>query len=150
MDRARCGVIPMRTVIERLIGSWRLVSYQTVDGTGRRGEPYAAAVGRLTYDDRGNMSGQVMRPDRERVDVGLSNTQSVRAAQIGYIAYFGSYEVAPEGASIAHHVEGALNPEWVGGTQLRKLRFDGDRLVLSADVRKGGDTVTHTLTWERC
>ena len=140
----------MRAVSERLIGSWRLVSYQTLDGAGRRGEPYAAAVGRLTYDDRGNMSGQVMRPDRARVEVGIGNAQLVRAAYIGYIAYFGSYEVAPDGATVVHRVEGALNPEWVGGTQVRKLKFDGDRLVLSADVRKGVDIVTHTLIWERC
>ena len=140
----------MKAVIERLIGTWRLVSYETLDENGRRGEPYAAAIGRLTYDDRGNMSGQVMRPDRARVEVGTGNAQSVRAAYIGYIAYFGSYEVAANGASVVHRVEGALNPEWVGGTQTRRLRFDGDRLVLSADVDKKGATVTHTLTWQRC
>lgn len=140
----------MKAVAERLIGSWRLVSYETIDEAGRRGAPYAAAVGRLTYDDRGNMSGQVMRPDRARVEVGVGNAQSVRAAYIGYIAYFGSYEVAPDGTSVIHRVEGALNPEWVGGTQTRKLRFEGERLVLSADVDKNGATVTHTLTWARC
>ena len=30
------------------------------------------------------------------------------------------------------------------------MRFDGERLVLSADVRKSGAIVTHVLTWERC
>ncbi len=140
----------MKAVSERLIGSWGLVSYETRDPAGRRGEPYAAAVGRLTYDDRGHMSGQVMRPDRARVEVGKGHAQSVRAACIGYIAYFGSYEVAADGRSVVHRVEGALNPEWVGGTQVRTLRFDGDHLVLSADVRKNGDIVTHVLTWERC
>jgi hypothetical protein len=140
----------MTAVSSRLVGSWRLVSYETRDPAGRVGQPYAEAVGRLTYDDRGNMTGQVMRPDRARVEVGKGNAQTVRAAYIGYIAYFGSYEVAPDGASVVHRVEGALNPEWVGGRQVRKLRFDGDRLVLSADVRKNNAIVTHTLTWERC
>lgn len=140
----------MKGVTERLVGSWRLMSYETVDPSGRRGQPYAAAVGRLTYDDRGNMTGQVMRPDRAHVEVGKGNAQTVRAAYIGYIAYFGSYEVAPDGASVVHRVEGALNPEWAGGEQARKLRFDGERLVLSAEVSKNGDIVTHTLTWERC
>lgn len=140
----------MRAVSERLVGSWRLVSYETRDRSGRQGTPYADAVGRLSYDDRGNMAGQVMRPDRARVEVGIGNAQTVRAAYIGYIAYFGSYEVAADGTSVVHRVEGALNPEWVGGRQERKLRFDGERLVLSADVRKNGDVVTHTLTWERC
>jgi hypothetical protein len=150
VDFAGCGGAPVREIRERLIGSWRLVSYETNDPAGRLGRPYADAVGRLTYDARGNMSGQVMRPDRAPVAIGKGNAQSVRAAYIGYIAYFGSYEVAADGASVVHRVEGALNPEWVGGTQIRRLRFDGERLVLSANVQKNGEIVTHTLTWERC
>ena len=135
---------------ERLIGSWRLVSYETTETEGRRGKPYGDAVGRLSYDENGNMAGQVMRPDRARVELGEGNAQQVRAAYLGYIAYFGTYEVAEDGNSVVHHVHGALNPTWVGGDQVRRMRFDGDRLVLSADVRKSGAIVTHVLTWERC
>ena len=135
---------------ERLIGNWRLLSYETTETGTRRGRPYGNAVGRLSYDDKGNMSGQVMRPDRAKVGIGEGNAQQVRAAYLGYIAYFGTYEVASDGESVVHHVHGALNPAWVGGDQVRRMRFDGERLVLSADVRKSGGTVTHTLTWERC
>jgi len=135
---------------ERLIGTWRLVSYETDEQGGKRGKPYGDAVGRLDYDEHGNMSGQVMRPGRVRVELGEGGAQQVRAAYLGYIAYFGTYEVAADGKSVVHHVHGSLNPSWVGGQQVRTMRFDGDRLVLSADVRKNGDTVTHTLTWERC
>jgi Lipocalin-like domain len=135
---------------ERLIGTWRLVSYETDEPGGKRGRPYGHAVGRLDYDEHGNMSGQVMRPGRARVELGDGGAQQVRAAYLGYIAYFGTYEIAPDGTSVVHHVEGSLNPAWVGGQQVRKMRFDGERLVLSADVRKNGDIVTHTLTWERC
>jgi hypothetical protein len=145
---------------ERLIGNWRLVSYETseassgvAEGSARsagRGRPYGDAVGRLSYDENGNMAGQVMRPDRASVELGTGNAQQVRAAYLGYIAYFGTYEVAADGQSVVHHVHGSLNPAWVGGDQIRRMRFDGDRLVLSADVRKGGDIVTHILTWERC
>ena len=135
---------------QRLVGTWRLVSYDTESPDGRRGQPYAEAVGRLEYDDHGNMSGQVMRPNRARVEI-AGNVQQVRAAYIGYIAYFGTYEVADDGASVVHHVEGALNPAWVGGRQVRSLRFDGDRLILTATVQKNEDElVGPTLTWERC
>jgi hypothetical protein len=137
-------------VKNRLIGNWRLVTYETVDEGGRRAKPYGEAVGRLTYDDRGNMSGQVMRPDRARVELGEGNAQQVRAAYMGYIAYFGTYDVDSAAAQVVHHVQGSLNPAWVGGDQVRTMRFDGDRLVLSAAVVKRGQTVTHTLTWERC
>ncbi len=134
----------------RLVGNWRLISYETLDEAGRRGRPYGDAVGRLTYDAHGNMAGQVMRPDRAPVTYGEGSAQQVRAAYLGYIAYFGTYEVAPDGCSIVHRVQGSLNPAWVGGNQLRAIRFEGDRLVLQAEVEKGGGVVRHQLTWERC
>ena len=135
---------------DRLIGSWRLVSYETEEPNGRRGQPYGKAVGRLSYDENGNMAGQVMRPGRADVSLGEGSAQQVRAAYLGYIAYFGTYEVAPDGTSVVHHVDAALNPAWVGGDQVRAMRFDGERLVLSAAVAKSGETVKHVLTWERC
>ena len=124
---------------ERLIGSWRLVSYETTDTQGRKGRPYGDAVGRISYDANGNMAGQVMRPDRTEAD-----------AYRGYIAYFGTYEVAADGRSVVHHVEGSLNPAWVGGDQVRGLRFEGERLILSTETQKSGTAVLHELTWERC
>ena len=135
---------------ERLIGNWRLVSYVTSDAQGKRGAPYGEATGRLMYDANGNMAGQVMRPDRARVELGEGSAPQVRAAYLGYIAYFGTYEIAADGQSVVHRVDGSLNPAWVGGDQVRRMRFEGDRLILSADVRKNGQTVTHVLTWERC
>jgi hypothetical protein len=133
----------------RLVGTWRLVSYITDEPDARRGTPYGDAVGRLQYDAAGNMAGQVMRPDRGPVEVGEGAAQQVRAAYLGYIAYFGRYDVSADGRTVTHHVEGALNPAWVGGDQVRGIRFDGDRLVLTAGVPKGGKVVTHVLTWER-
>jgi hypothetical protein len=134
---------------ERLIGSWRLVSYETRDDAGRTGKPYGDAVGQLSYDAHGNMCGQVMRPDRVAVGIGDGAAPQMRAAYLGYIAYFGTYEVAADGRSVVHHVQGSLNPAWVGRDQVRAMRFDGERLVLSADVPKSGGLVTHQLTWER-
>jgi len=134
---------------ERLIGTWRLVSYETIEPGGRRAKPFGDAVGRLSYDECGNMSGQVMRPRRGRVELGEGNAQQVRAAYTGYIAYFGTYEVAADNRSVVHHVQGALNPAWVGGDQVRGMRFDGERLVLHADVTKGDIVVRHVLTWEK-
>ena len=133
-----------------LIGTWQLVSYETVDQNGRRGRPYGDAIGRLTYDANGNMTGQVMRPNRSKVELGEGSAQQVRAAYMGYIAYFGTWEIAPDDRAVIHTVQGSLNPTWVGSEQLRGMRFEDGRLVLSADVQKGGAVVTHVLTWERC
>ena len=135
--------------VKRLVGSWTLVSYLTEAPDGSTGRPYGDAVGRLTYDEHGYMSGQVMRPGRLAVAPGQWAMQEVRSAYAGYIAYFGTYEVNDAADTVVHHVEGALNPGWVGGRQVRRMRFDGDLLILSTDVPKGGAMVRHTLTWRK-
>jgi hypothetical protein len=132
-----------------LVGTWTLISYVTYGPGDVEGKPYGEAVGRLSYDAHGNMSGQVMRPGRAPVVHGEKNLQAVRGAYAGYIAYFGTYKVSESGESVVHHVLGALNPSWVGGNQVRRMLLDGDRLVLSADVHKNGNIVRHTLTWQR-
>lgn len=133
---------------DHLIGNWTLVSYDALAPDGSRSLPFGTAVGRLSYDEHGNMSGQVMRPHRAPVTL-VEGSQQVRAAYTGYIAYFGTYEVNEERNTVTHHVQGALNPSWVGGTQVRRMRFDGDLLELQADVHKSGQTITHILTWRK-
>ncbi|MBA3295622.1 MAG: lipocalin-like domain-containing protein [Acidobacteria bacterium] len=133
----------------RLIGNWTLVSYVTENPDGSRGKPYGNAVGRLSYDEHGHMAGQVMRPGRVDVAPGEWGAQQVRSAYAGYIAYFGTYEVSAAGDSVVHHVQGALNPGWVGGDQLRRMRFDGDLLILSTEVPKARALVNHVLTWRK-
>ena len=135
--------------MKELVGNWSLVSYVTEAPDGTMGRPYGEAVGRLTYDEHGNMSGQVMRPGRPPVVHGQSGLPQVRAAYAGYIAYFGTYQVNETGDTVVHHVLGSLNPTWVGGNQVRRMRLDRDVLVLSTDVHKAGVFIRHTLTWQR-
>ena len=135
--------------VNRLVGNWSLLSYLTEHPDGSAGKPYGDAVGRLSYDEHGYMAGQVMRPGRLPVTPGQWATQEVRSAYAGYIAYFGRYEISAAADTVVHHVEGALNPGWVGGRQVRRMRFEGDLLILSTDVPKNGVMVRHTLTWRR-
>lgn len=121
----------------RLVGNWSLVSYESFSADGTKRHPFGAAVGRLAYDAHGNMAGQVMRPGRHGADAP------------GYIAYFGTYDVDAGAHVVMHHVEGALNPSWVGGDQVRRFRFDGDHLVLEVDIVRGDTTSRHVLTWKR-
>ena len=135
--------------MKQLLGNWTLLSYVTEHPDGTRGKPYGDAVGRLSYDEHGNMSGQVMRPGRSEVAPGEWGAQQVRSAYAGYIAYFGTYQVNDAQDVVVHHVQGALNPGWVGGDQVRRMRFDGELLILSTDVQKGGAMVKHSLTWKK-
>jgi hypothetical protein len=134
---------------ERIVGHWTLVSYEGIAADGTRTRPFGDAVGRLSYTAEGQMEGQVMRPERAPVSFIDGETRRIRAAYTGYIAYFGTYVVSDGAETVTHHVEGALNPAWVGGQQVRRMRFDGDLLVLQAEVRKGEQTIRHELTWRR-
>lgn len=139
-----------KSVRDRLVGSWALESYETEHPDGTSGRPLGDAVGRLTYDEHGYMTGQVMRPGRPRVSAGDAGVRQARTAYAGYIAYYGTYELNDTEDTLIHHVEGALNPAWVDGQQIRKLRFDGDRrLILQTDITRDGVTVRHVLTWRR-
>lgn len=135
--------------MRQLAGNWTLLSYVTENPDGSRGKPYGDAVGRLSYDEHGHMAGQVMRPGRMEVAPGEWGAQQVRSAYAGYIAYFGTYDVDEAAGTVTHHVQGALNPGWVGGDQVRRMRFEGELLILSTDVPKAGAMVRHTLTWKK-
>ena len=124
------------------------MSYHAVEPDGSVRFPMGDATGRLTYDEGGRMSGQVMRPDRPAPGGGAGE-RDLRAVCAGYIAYFGSYELAEDGGMVVHHVEGALDPRWVGGDQVRRVRFDGSDLILEADVPRAGEQERHVLRWRR-
>ena len=134
---------------DRLVGNWTLLSYDSIHPDGSTGKPFGEAVGRLSYDALGHMSGQVMRPGRSPVARTEAGIRRLRAAYTGYIAYFGTYEVDPANDTVIHHVDGALNPAWVGGRQVRKMRFEGDLLILEAALERSEGVLRHVLTWRR-
>lgn len=130
-----------------LVGAWRLVAWEIGYPDGRVSHPYGPdAVGLLCYTPDGHMSASIARAVRQ----GLSDPNPRRAEEAEraaafdtFFAYSGRYEV--KGRDVHHHVELALNPGFVGTTQIREATFDGDTLVLAA--REGGRG--HTLTWRR-
>ena len=85
---------------EQLIGTWRLVSYEKRAGDGSITHPIGERpVGRLQYDERGNMAVQMMKVQRPAFVSGdrlNASIDEIKAAFDGYSAYFGTYEVVPK------------------------------------------------------
>lgn len=139
---------------ERLVGVWRLLSFELKISTGEVVYPVGRDTrGMLVYDEHGNMAAQIMRVDRP---VLASNDQlrgsdaEVRAAFEGYLAYYGSYEVVAGGTRVVHRVIGSLFANWIGTEQVRLIRFDGDRLALATEpLSCDGREMTAEMTWER-
>lgn len=110
---------------ERLVGTWKLVSVVYEDqqsqertpvlGEHPRGYQIATREGRwlalVTADSR-----PIPKTDAERA----------RALQ-SMIAYSGRYRV--ENGQVITKVEVAWNEAWVGGEQVRRIRFEGDDVL---------------------
>lgn len=140
----------------RFIGTWSLVTseFRTSDGTVTYplGED---AAGVLIYDRGGRMGAQLMRKDRPKFasgDMQGGTPEEIKAANEGYVSYFGSYKVNSKDRTVVHHVEGSLFPNWVGQDQVRSFEFSADSQVLTLKTRpflSGGREITGVLIWKR-
>jgi Lipocalin-like domain len=134
---------------EQIIGTWKLVSVMYEDqetkaltpvlGNHPRGSQIATRDGRwlalVTADNR-----PVPKTDEERA-------QALRTM----ISYSGHYKV--EGNKVTTKVEIAWNEAWVGGEQVRFVRFEGDKLFIESPPMPhpnvGGKVVRVIVVWQR-
>jgi hypothetical protein len=135
---------------ESFIGVWRLVSFEQKFPDGRAVFAYGEKpVGRITYDNAGRMSAQLMRPGRRSAVTpagalidGKASGEEIREAVAGFLAYFGTFDVDELSQTVIHHIEACLIPSWVGTDLKRTYRFNGNRLVLTT-----GGAGRACLTW---
>ena len=138
----------------RMLGAWRLES-RTVRKAGGEilRDPVLGAdpPGRLFYDASGNMSLQMMRPDRKQAISTPSNRQDAQNARVilGYDSYFGTFRVNDAAGTVIHHVEGSLFPEDLGKDFERQLTVEGDRLTLGFTSKTTDGDVVRTLVFRR-
>jgi Lipocalin-like domain len=141
-----------RKLEDEFVGAWNLISYERRTAAGEISYPMGRnPVGRLTYDARGRMSAQIMRPDRPQFHspTAAGGTADEKTAAFdGYIAYYGTYTLNQRDHTVIHHVEASLYPNWVGSDQLRTFEFSEGRLILSA-VNAGEPGTESRLVWER-
>jgi hypothetical protein len=140
--------------IGRLLGAWRLTSYEARDSTRQLDYPLGEHVtGQLIYDADGNMSTHMMRDDRPTFasnDPAQGTDAEVRAAFEGHFSYFGTYTVNPGEQTVTHHVQGCSYPNWIGNDQVRYYSFDDARLLLSTPpIVFRGQSFHSVLIWER-
>ena len=138
---------------ERFVGTWALTSSEFRRADGQEVYPRGKnPAGRLMYDTNGYMAAQVMGRDRPPFATGdiLGGTpDEIKTALEGYQAYYGTYEVNDDEATVIHHVEGGLFPNWIGADQKRFFKFTGNRLTLGTAPMQVGGQITGTLVWER-
>lgn len=139
-------------------GVWRLVRYEMrTKATGKIVHPYTEKPeGRITYDEAGRMSAQLMRPGRKPLGGSVpqagaalifekATAEELREAAGGFIAYYGTFDVLPAERTVVHHVKASLLPNWVGKDLRRQYEFAGRMLTLIADTPAN----VGLLVWER-
>ena len=136
-----------------LLGAWHLESY-TAESDGAVDEPLGPRpLGIIMNTADGYMSAQLMRRDRpayDRAVTGGGTAEQMATAASGYLCYSGPFTVDEAAGVVSHHVGVSLLPNWVGGTQVRHGRLEGDALVLRAEITsRGGASTAHVLTWRR-
>ena len=135
-----------------LVGSWKLVSFETRDANGSISYPWGKdALGYLMYNADGYMSVTVMSSNRLKfssADVKGGTTEEKVAAADTYVSYCGTYEIQQD--TVIHHIELSFFPNWIGVDQKRMLSIEGDRLSLSSlpQTLAGVEQTIH-LIWKR-
>jgi hypothetical protein len=142
------------SVAQQLVGSWRLVSYDTRSRTGEVSPIYGPSpVGRLMYDREGRMSVHLMDSRRRKFasnDRLIHTPEELKEAFDGYFGYFGTYTVDEASSTVTHHIAGGSFPNFVATEQKRFFVLSGNRLELKTPpTPRGGTEVTLHLVWER-
>lgn len=110
-------------------------------------------IGRLTYDDKGNMSVIIARSERSFMstdDKARASLEEKSEAFDGFEAYLGTYTVDRSEKSVTHHVKSALFPNWAGTLQKRFYWFTGNLLELgTSPMEYAGERGIAVLSWER-
>jgi len=132
-----------------IVGTWRLVSVVYEDAETKERTPVLGEhpKGRQIATADGRWLALVTAEGRKVPQTDADRAQALRTM----IAYTGRYRV--EGGKVVTRVEAAWNEAWVGGEQVRSIRFEGDRLFIESPPMPhpnlAGRVVRVIVIWER-
>jgi Lipocalin-like domain len=132
-----------------IVGTWKLVSVVYEDTQSKERTPvygeHPKGIQIATPDGR-----WLALMTAEGRPVPKTDADRARALQT-MIAYTGRYRV--EDGKVITKVEAAWNEAWVGGEQVRAIRFEGDRLFIESPPMPhpnvNNKTVRVIVIWER-
>ena len=152
---AACSLAQTATkapTIAQLIGTWQLVSIEDTmkDGTVKSPDQFGPhARGFLMYQPDGHMCASIMNPDRPAWEDPANATDAEKITYYDtFIAYCGTYKLDSAHSTVTHYPEVAWTPAYVGSTQLRPFKIEGNRLIITlADPLPA--VTKRVLVWER-
>jgi len=138
--------------VEQLLGTWELVRWETSYDDGRTIYPMGEdAKGFIMYTTDGYMSAALFRGNRPNFETGEALTASDAEKVAGwdsYYSYGGPFEI--DGDRVIHTVAHTIYPNWLGGTQVREISFEGEHMILTAPPQKTRrGTQNSRVIWRR-
>jgi hypothetical protein len=134
---------------QALIGTWRLVEFWDRDSIGAPNRYLYGQQpsGYFVYDPFGHVSIQiqtgpqprVIQPERGEDWFRQASLEELRTPMGAFRAYFGTYRVDLQQATVIHQVEGDSRALYTGTAQRRRFRLAGDSLII------GNDTTTRRV-----
>ena len=150
-----CGLSPAfaqaRTLKDRFVGTWKLVSVETRNAKGEVVPPPAGAgnqnrTGYLIYDDAGYMAVTLMPLGRKKYAAQQPTDEEASAALTGYTGYFGTFTINEKEQYVTHHLEGSVSPG-MARDQQRFFELTSNRLTLKPPPGTNGNQ--QRVTWEK-
>jgi Lipocalin-like domain len=139
---------------QRMIGTWKLVSYVREEmPAGTKSDVMGAhPSGFINYSADGRMIVIIVGRDRKKPAGSVATPEEAKALLTSMLAYAGTYTVDTKARTVNHNIEVSWDETRTGESHLRSYKFEGDRLILttppSRDPATGKDTV-RIVTWER-
>jgi hypothetical protein len=133
-------------------GTWRLEAIELRNTRGVTTQPYGKnPTGYIMYLEPDRMAvafGNGNRPAFATEDMLGGTEQEKSAAFESFVSYCGTFHVGEK--SVVHRIDVSLFPNWVGTSQERLYRFEGNTLDLSTlpFLIKGEQQTAH-LIWRR-
>ncbi len=118
----------------QLVGTWQLVSVEdTITGRAEPLLPYGAhPAGFLMYQTDGHMCATLTDGERPPFKDAANPTDAEKSAYYdSFVAYGGTFKVDPESSVVSHYPTVAWWPAFVGTTQARPFRLQGDKLIIT-------------------
>jgi hypothetical protein len=138
--------------VEELYGTWKLISWtRRLLDTGETVEAFGRAPrGFLHYGRDGHVFWVMTKENRAKPRDLTKLSDSQRAELYNtLVAYAGTYTF--DGNAATHHVQVSWNEVWTGTAQVRNLRFEENRLVMTTDPQSGvdGRRSSSVFVWAR-
>jgi Lipocalin-like domain len=140
--------------VAQLVGTWKLVS---IEDTMKDGKVQPSAQfgphpnGFLMYEPDGHMCATIANGDRPAWKDPSKPTDAEKIAYYDtFIAYCGTFKLDSATSTVTHYPSVAWTPAYVGSTQPRPFRLEGNRLIITVTRGMSDEGIAkRVLVWER-